>query len=237
VSVTARGGSVYVLNALHGGSVLGYASLAGHLVRVPSWHRSLGIESDGTPGQVSFTPDGSKLVVAGKANGTLAVYRVGLLGGIAAKPTETKLSSGGSPFALTFDARGRAVVTDSGANALDTFTVGRSGSLTKLDEAATDQKATCWVVRDGNFFYTGNAGSGTVSAFKQTDGKLDKLGDTQTGAGTVDLAVSSNGRFLYAQTGIAGGVDAFAVGADGSLKQIGSVTVPDAVGGEGIAAS
>jgi hypothetical protein len=39
------------------------------------------------------------------------------------------------------------------------------------------------------------------------------------------------------QGGAAGVVDEFAVHADGSLTQIGSVTVPGAVAGEGIATS
>jgi 6-phosphogluconolactonase (cycloisomerase 2 family) len=60
---------------------------------------------------------------------------------------------------------------------------------------------------------------------------------TATDAGTVDLAVSPGGRYLYAQTGAKGIVDEFPVNADGSLTAIGSVTVPGAVGGEGIAAS
>jgi hypothetical protein len=38
------------------------------------------------------------------------------------------------------------------------------------------------------------------------------------------------------QTGGAGIVDEYAVGASGALSQLGSVTVPDAVGGEGIVA-
>ena len=52
----------------------------------------------------------------------------------------------------------------------------------------------------------------------------------------MDAAVSSDGRYLYAQTGGDGGVDAFRVNADGSLTLVGSVIVPGAVGGQGIAA-
>lgn len=235
VSVTAHDGNVYVLNALAGGSVQGYVTLEGHLVRVPSWNRSLGIQGGGTPGQVSFTPDGSQLVVAGKENNTLSVYEVGPLGNISAKPTDTQFASGGQPFALTFDTNGRAVVADVNANSLDTFTVGRSGSLTKIDEAATGQKATCWVARDGNFFYASNTGSSTISAFEQKDGKLEKISDTPTGAAPVDLTVSSDGEFLYVQTGTTGGVDEFAVSSDGSLTKIGSVQ--NVIGSEGITAS
>jgi hypothetical protein len=57
-----------------------------------------------------------------------------------------------------------------------------------------------------------------------------------TGPGTVDAAASSDGAFLYVQTGGNGGVDAFRVGHDGSLAPIGTIIVPNSVGGEGIAA-
>jgi hypothetical protein len=52
----------------------------------------------------------------------------------------------------------------------------------------------------------------------------------------VDAAAAGHGRFLYVQTGKAGIVDEFAVGAGGSLESIGSVTVAGSAGGEGITA-
>ena len=45
------------------------------------------------------------------------------------------------------------------------------------------------------------------------------------------------GRFLYVQTGKAGIVDEFAVGAGGASTAIGLVAVPGGAGGEGIAAA
>ena len=51
----------------------------------------------------------------------------------------------------------------------------------------------------------------------------------------MDAAASPGGRFLYVQTGAAGIVDEFAVSTSGALTEIGSVTVPAGVGGEGIA--
>jgi DNA-binding beta-propeller fold protein YncE len=99
---------------------------------------------------------------------------------------------------------------------------------------ATGQAATCWITIVDGHVYASNAGSGTVSVF---DADLGPQGVAPTDAGTVDSAASSDGRFLYVQAGAAGKVDAFAVGADGTLTPVGSVTVPGAVGGEGIAAS
>jgi hypothetical protein len=82
-----------------------------------------------------------------------------------------------------------------------------------------------------------NAGSASVSRVQSgPGGALTLLGNTTTNAGSVDAAVSANGRYLYVQTGGAGTVDAFRIGFGGSLTSIGSVIVPNAVGGEGIVA-
>ena len=62
-------------------------------------------------------------------------------------------------------------------------------------------------------------------------------GTTATDAGTVDAAASPDGQYLYVRAGAEGIVDEFRVNPGGSLTAIGSVTVPNAVGGEGIAVS
>ena len=59
---------------------------------------------------------------------------------------------------------------------------------------------------------------------------------TVTDPGTTDSSATPDGRHLYTQTGANGIVDEFAVNANGSLTGIGSVTVANAVGGEGIVA-
>ena len=70
----------------------------------------------------------------------------------------------------------------------------------------------------------------------QRHGQLTLLGKTTTDPGTVDASASANGQFLYVQTGGNGIVDEFQVNANGSLTEIGSVTVAGSVGGEGIVA-
>ena len=90
----------------------------------------------------------------------------------------------------------------------------------------------------GAFLFASNAGSADVSGFTSSaGGQLTLLGATGTDAGTVDAPAAAGGRFLYVQTGGAGIVDEFSVDGAGALTEIGSVTVPDAVGGEGIVAS
>ncbi len=240
VSVAVHGNLVYVLNARRGGSIQGYARLGGILVPIPLWHRGLGLDPNAapefthTPGQVTFTPDGDRLLVTTKAN-TNAVQAFGIdrLGGPSLRPVTTVLD-GAVPFALAFGARGQVALAEAGPNAIATFGLDRRGTLTPVAQAPTGGAATCWIVNVNGRYYVSNAGSATVSAF---DAALRPLGNTSTRGGTVDATASPDGRFLYVQTGADGGVDAFRVNADGSLTAAGSVTVPGAAGGEGIAAS
>jgi 6-phosphogluconolactonase (cycloisomerase 2 family) len=242
VSIAAQGHLVYVLNALDGGSIQGFYRLGHHLRLVSSWNRGLDLAAGDpqfthTPGQVAFTPNGGKLVVTTKAGGqSIDVFRVGAFGRPAATPVVNDEAST-VPFAVTFDATGRLVVAEAGTNAVATYTIRPSGVLVPVQEVPTGQQATCWIVRDRDYLYASNAGSANLSGFEDTGrGELGSLGTTTTDAGTVDAAVTHDGQFLYVQTGGAGIVDEFAVGADGALESIGSVTVPDAVGAEGIVA-
>ena len=146
----------------------------------------------------------------------------------------TTVLPGAVPFAVAFGARGELALAEAGPNAVATFGIDRRGSLTPIAQAATGQAATCWIVNVGGRYYVSNAGSANVSVF---DGALTPLGVTSTRGGTVDSVASPDGRLLYVQTGAVGGVDAFRVGSNGALTPAGSVTVPGAIGGEGIAAS
>ncbi len=244
VSVAARGHVVYVLNARDGGSVQGFLRVGSTLVRVPSWHRALGLDATetpeftSTPGQVAFTPDGTKLVVTTKNNGNdIDVFGLTPAGAPSTAPV-VNADPGAVPFAVSFDAGGHLAVAEAGTNSVATFTVGRNGKLTLVNRAATGQMATCWIARDGSLFYASNAGSASVSGYADSgSGALHALGNTAAGAGTVDAVASPDGRDLYVQGGANGTVTEYAVHAGGTLTEIGSVTVPGAAGGEGIAAS
>jgi 6-phosphogluconolactonase (cycloisomerase 2 family) len=242
VSIAVHGNLVYVLNARDGGSVAGFLRAGGRLIAMPSWHRALGLDTSqspeftSTPGQIAFTPDGSKLVVTTKNGGnTVDVYAMGPLGP-SAQPAVTATPAD-VPFGLTFDRRGHLVVTEAGPNAVASFAIARGGKLTGLDTELTGQAATCWVTADGDTLYASNAGSGTVSAYRDNgSGKLTALGNTATDAGTVDATVSADGKFLYAETGGAGIIDAFRIGPSGSLTKTGAAAIPGGAGAEGIVA-
>jgi 6-phosphogluconolactonase (cycloisomerase 2 family) len=243
VSIAIHGDLVYVANAENGGSLQGYFVAFGRLFPIPGSNRSLGLDPNATPqftntpGQVAFSPDGSQLVVTTKDNGNdIDVFRVGLFGLLSPAPVVNS-EPGALPFAVTFDPHGNLVVTDTGIGALVTYSLRPDGTVTELDAVASTQAATCWVAAARGFFYTSNAGSASESGYLESgNGQLTLLGQTATDAGTVDAAASSNGQFLYVQTGGNGIVDEFQVQSNGSLTQLGSVIVPNAVGGEGIVA-
>jgi len=244
VSVAVRGDLVYVVNALDGGRLQGYRVIFGHLWPLPGSGRPLGLNPNATPqftntpGQVAFSPDGSQLIVTTKANGNnIDVFGVGFLGYLSPHPVVNP-EPGTVPFAITFDPAGHLVIADAGTNALSTFALGHDGTVTLLDSVGTGQAATCWVAPDHGLLFASNAGSATISGYTSSaNGQLTLLGDTSTDPGTVDASASQDGRFLYVQTGGNGIVDEFAVGSNGSLTKVGSVTVADAAGGEGIVAS
>jgi 6-phosphogluconolactonase (cycloisomerase 2 family) len=244
VSVAVDGDRVYVLNALGGGSVQGYVSSFGRLLPLPFSNRNLGLtiptdttEFTSTPGQVAFSPDGSQLVITTKGSGnSIDVFHVGPRGHLSQAPVVNS-EPGTVPFAVTFDGAGHLVVADAGTNALASYTLHPNGTVTLLDAVATGATATCWVAPARGFLYASNAGSATVSAFAgSTSGALTLLGATPTDPGTVDAAPTVDGHFLYVQTGGNGVVDGFRVRVDGQLDPVGTVTVPSAVGGEGIVA-
>lgn len=242
VSVTVHGGQLYVLNARNGGSIQGYRRLGGLLVKIPSWHRELGFnpnpspEFTSTPGQIAFTPDGSKLIITTKGDGqSIEVYPVSP-NGPSSKPVVTP-DPGNVPFAITFDQQQHLVIAEAGPSALATFAVHRNATLSLITRTTTGQAATCWVTSTGDKLYGSNAGSASVSGYTDHNGTLTALGNTSTDPGTVDATASPDGRFLYVQTGRNGIVDEFSIGSTGALTPIGSVTVPGGVGGEGIAAS
>jgi 6-phosphogluconolactonase (cycloisomerase 2 family) len=243
VSVAVHGDNVYVLNALSA-NVQGYISFFGRLFPLPDSDRSLGLtvpsntnQFTNTPGQVAVSPNGTELIVTTKLNNDdIDVFHIGFFGTLSASPVVT--SDPGGPFGVTFDAAGHLVVANTASNSLTTYVLEPNGTAVAIDTVLDGQAATCWVTGAQGSFFASNAGSADLSHFSEQpfSGALTLAGETPTNAGTVDATTSPDQQFLYVQTGANGIVDEFQVGPGGSLTAIGSVTVPGAVGGEGIAA-
>ena len=246
-SIGVHGDLAYVLDAGFAGYVQGYRVQGGTLHPIAGSLRSLGLGNGNppaflqSPAQVGFTPDGSKLIITMKGNGGGSVYVYGVSpdGRLSASPAITAV--GGNAFAFVFDPAGRLVIVNAAFANLSTYNVNSDGSLSLISAGASDgQAAACWVTVASGNYYAANAGSGSLSQYTIDGNGTVVLGQSPaaTGiAGAIDMAASSDGHFLYAQSGGSGTVKGFAVNGDGSLTPVGSWTVPDGGGQEGIAAA
>jgi 6-phosphogluconolactonase (cycloisomerase 2 family) len=229
-SITVHGGLVYVLNAQGGGSVVGFTTSHGELHPIAgSSHPLSGAAT--APAQVSFTPDGSQLVVTERATNRIDLYEVNADGTVAGPASIA--SAGPTPFGFGFDNKDHLIVSEAfggapDASAVSSYDVTDGALHTVSSSIGTTETAACWiaVTNDGRFAYAGNAG-GSVSGYRVTpDGKLRLLGDGRAaapGAGVLDLAVSRNSQYLYARLGN-GSAAGWAIAADGSLRPVALVT-------------
>jgi hypothetical protein len=250
-SISVVGSHVYVLDAGNDGAISGFwIDSTKRLHPIGGSTRSLGLGNPAdpnflaSPSQVAITPDGRDVIVATKTHGVLDVFKLNHLGVPSAAPVVTT-SAGGVPFGLSFDTLGRLIVAEASGGA-SSYVVHPSGVLATISShVANAQAATCWSVIAKGFVYTANAGSNTITGYAENwHGQLSLLtadGITATtDAGPVDVAASSDGRYIYQEATGAGVIDEFRVNDNGSLTQIGTVTgfTPDnGTGFEGIAAS
>ena len=242
-SIAVHGRLVYVLNAGGPGTVQGYWIHGHHLRPIAGSARSLGLANGNppnfltSPGQVGFSPNGHKLLVTTKASGShIDVFRVRRDGTLSATPVANN-SATPVPFAFTFTPQGRLASGEAGASSLTTYALGGDGTLSDPRSATDGQMALCWIIRVGGFYYVSNTGSNNLSSFTVgSDGTPSLLAAVAASTGTGPIDLTASGRYLYAQTGIAGTVDGFRINGDGSLTSVGSVTgLP--VGQEGIASN
>jgi len=201
-SVTAFGNTACVMNSgVNNGIRCFTFSEQGGLVPIPSWDRSTGL-SGSILGQISFSPDGSLLVLAvrGGASAGILVYTVSG-GTLSATAQSFKPLNAVAPFGFAFgpvkDASGNFVVfvTDPGNNgSYDVFSVnpstGASPSAALLGNFAlpAGSVAPCWAIysnASGTFFAI-NAGSSSLSQVRVTTSDL-----SSTVLGNVAVSVAA----------------------------------------------
>jgi 6-phosphogluconolactonase (cycloisomerase 2 family) len=246
-SIAVHDDLVYVLNAGGVGIVQGFEIRGDRIRALEGSARSLGLANTDppnfltSPGQVGFTPDGLKLIVTTKASGsTIDIFRVRGDGTLSETAVENP-SATPVPFAFTFDPRGRLVSGEAAMSTVTTYTINANRTLANPQSQSDNQVALCWIVEARGFFYVSNTGSNNLSGYRiDGSGRPTLIGPTgvvaTTGEGPIDMATAAGGRFLYAQTGVAGTVEEFRVDDDGTLLRLGNVAgLP--VGQEGIAAS
>ncbi|MGH9406989.1 MAG: lactonase family protein [Terriglobia bacterium] len=232
VSIAIHGRLLYVLNAGGTPNIKGFiiGPFTGHLFPLRGSRRMLPGGASAAPAEVAFSPDGSVLMVTEKGTSKIDTYSVNDDG--YAENATTVNSNGATPFGFTFIHRGFAIVSEAGPSALSSYEVDEDGDVELVTGSLGDgQKANCWVVatEGGRFAYTSNTGTGNISSYTvSADGVLSLLdataGVTGTGSAPIDMALSTDGRFLYVRDGLKNVVDGFRVEADGSLTPVGSAS-------------
>ena len=171
ISLSIHDRQVYVLNAGGSGNVSGFTiSPSGDLTSIAGSTQALSTGASG-PAQVSFTPDGSSLVVTEKGTNIISTYAVDQ-NGVASNRVSTP-SSGTTPFGFGFTRNGTLVVSEAfggGANAsaVSSYGADNDGTWDVISgSVATTETAACWIVvtNSGRYAYTTNAGSGTISGY------------------------------------------------------------------------
>jgi 6-phosphogluconolactonase len=242
ISLTVHEDLLYVLNSGRTNNITGFRLKNGSLTHLPASTRPLSTAAAG-PAQVEFSPSGEFLVVTEKATNNISTYAVGN-DGRASDPV-VNASAGATPFGFAFGRHGRLIVSEAFGGAVDasaasSYDIGDDGQLTILSASVpTTETAACWfvVTNSGNFAYTTNTGSGSISGYHvASDGALSLLTPdgrtavTGDGSAPTDLALSVNSQYLYSLNSGNGTMSGFSVAGDGSLTDI-------AVGVAGLPAS
>ncbi len=237
VSLTVFHDLVYVLNAKGSPNISGfYLSHTGQLIPLDDSSRSLG---GGAFSQVAFSPMGSRLVVTDRGDSEILVYGMDRNGLPSMSPV-TSGSSGLAPFGVIFDQRGHLMVVEAESNAVSSYNILPSGSLQVISPSvANGQAASCWIAgnRRGDVF-TANTGMQNISAYKLRVGSGEiSLVDPTAASGNrpIDMAVTVDGRFLYALDPADGSIDMFQIKPNGSLTDLGQADGGLAIFAQGIA--
>lgn len=246
VSLASSGNLLYILNA--GGTNVP-ANLSGFFVdqygmlsAIPDSTTPLSMPN-AQPSCVVFSPDGRYLVVSERSTNALVTYSV-QAGGQLANPT-TFHSNGETPFGMVFTNNGFLLVVEVGPNALSSYRISENGTLTLISGSVPNQqRATCWVsaTPDGQYAYTSNTGTGTISLYRVgTNGDLTLMETVPStplmDGAPIDSAIGPCGAFFYVLNGAQGSISVFQIGTNGhpALIQIYENTGLPQLGAQGLA--
>jgi 6-phosphogluconolactonase (cycloisomerase 2 family) len=236
-SIAVHGRLVYVMNSAGDGTLQGYRLSRDRLYPIHGSSRSLDLSAVRPPdtpdfltfpGQVGFSPDGSRLIVTTKVSGSLIdVWWVHRDGRLSADPV-MNVSTSPVPFAFAFDRHGRLVVTEAAMGQVSTYRLNADNSLTGIGTTTpSGEIALCWIAFARGSYYGTNTGSDSISSFRVAGNGSPTLiaaAAAMTDGGPTDMAVSADQRYLYVQGGASGTIDVFRVHGNGSLMQIQTVT-------------
>jgi 6-phosphogluconolactonase len=231
-SVTVHDDTVYVLNA-DSNSIAGFQlDRTNGLLPIKGSIQNLGAGTS-VPSQIQFNKSGHVLIVDERGSSTIDTFAVSERG--VAGSAHTTPSDAGGPFGFDVNRQGQILFSAvalggglmSGATSYD---VTQRGKLNANGApVSSGQAAACWLAAAGHFAYTTNAASGSIGGFAVAhDGTLSLISTTALGTGShpLDEAVSRDQHFLYVLVDGFHQINGYRVGANGSLTQITSVSVP-----------
>lgn len=222
VSVTVYSNSklVYVVNQLGFPNISGYiVSDTGQLTEIPGSQRDLAGGPLALPAQVSFTPDGSQLIVTEKGTRLLDLFTV-LANGRTDGPV-AQTSRGKTPFGFGFGPGDSVIVSEAegGLPMLATTSSYRLPGNPRLQPVSRKVPdtgtAACWVVVTGDVAWVVNTASATISAYDiGTDASItlaDPVAASIPDTVPIDAAASGDGRFLYQVLSTTGQIAVFSI--------------------------
>jgi 6-phosphogluconolactonase len=230
-SVAERDGLVVVLNTGEPG-LASFRLHADGIARMEGGDQALDA-SDADPAQVTFSPDGSMVVITERGTDSIVTYELTAEGTFGASSEIT--SEGPTPYGFAFTSGGTLIVTEAfraekGAAAASSYALEDGSLVVRTSSVGNGRSEICWVVVTPNdrFAFTTNFADGAVSRYAiAPDGSLS-LEDATAGMsvdgkpGLRDEDLSSDGLFLYAIDADGGSIYGWSVEAEGTLEPIGS---------------
>jgi 6-phosphogluconolactonase len=221
VSVTVHGSFVYVLNQLGTPNIAGFTvDGQAQLKPIAQSAHALAGGPLAQPAEVSFTPDGTRLLVTEKGTDLIDVFAV-KSDGTVTEPI-ARPSAGKTPFGFAFASADAVVVTEASRRlplraSVSSYHFGNGDPLSVLSAAVPNhQSGACWAAVTGDTAWVVNTGTSTISAYQiGSDGSLILANPvaTATGpnAGPIDIAATNDGQVVYVLESNVGAVAAFQV--------------------------
>ena len=242
-SITVNGSSVYVLNAgseTVAPNISGFTVDPAGLVALKNSTASLTGAATVGGAEILFVAGGSALVVTERLSNNIDVFA--LTSGVPTSTSPTMVFAepgpsdgvpGSEPLGFSLTAGGDIVVSEAwsgtaGLSSSSTFSVTAAGAITQISKGITSgQSGACWTTVVGTYAYETNTASGTVSQYSiAANGTLTLVGSGLAGtaggagAGSTDLASSSDGKVLYVHNGT-GALSIFSISStDGTLTKL-----------------
>lgn len=230
-SLAVANHTLYVLNA--GSNTVRGFDIGENGALTPNASASAPLTAGASGGAaIRASRDGKFLVVTEKGSRTIDVFAIREHGRLGSAVQSA--SAGVTPFGFDFVKQNQIAVSEAGSAATSLYAVARNGTLTvEAPSVSTNgQAAPCWVIAttNGQFAFTANAGSGTISGYSvSAHGVLQLLvpsgisGSTGAGSTPLDLDLSRGDHYLYVLESGTGRIGAFAVGDNGALTVLAGI--------------